>query len=423
MRLPARLAALEDGNYRRLFSGQTLSYLGDQMTPVAVTFAVLDQHGDAAQVGWVLGAGTATMVAFLLLGGAIADRLPRRLVMLAADVVRCIAQGTVAVLLLTGHWHLWELVFLEALWGAGSAFFNPALTGLMPQLLAGEPLVQANALMNMSRSLGSIVGPALAGLLVGTAGAGSAVAIDAGTFAVSAMTLARVRTPAADAPAGRASILHDLRQGWVEFRSRSWLWSIVAEFSVWHLLVFAPFIVLGAVVAKADLGGATAWGAILSAFGAGSLVGATISLHLRPRRPLLVASLCEIGFIPLPGLVAAHAPVPLIGAVAAVSGAGFAVFGTLWDTTMQQQVPREILSRVSSYDWFGSIALLPVGYAIAGPLASIFGLTTMLFAATVIMAVLVVAVLAVPSVRRLEAGTGRARVAPSGGVHLSNERA
>ena len=177
MRLPRRLAALRERNYRLFFTGQALSTLGDSMTPVAISFAILDRGGTAAQIGWVLGAGTAAMVLLLLFGGAVADRWPRRRVMLVADVVRCAVQAAVAALLVAGHWHLWELVVLEALWGAGAAFFTPAMTGLLPQLLTGEALAQGNALQALSWSVGSVAGRALSGVLVATTGPGPAVAV------------------------------------------------------------------------------------------------------------------------------------------------------------------------------------------------------------------------------------------------------
>ena len=192
MHLPDRLAALGERNYRLLFTGQALSQLGDQMTPVAITFAVLDRGGSARQVGLVLGAGTASMVLLLLVGGAAADRLPRRALMVGADLLRLVVQGAAAGLLLSGAWRLWELAALEALWGVGAAFFNPALTGLLPQLLTGERLVQANALQNLASSLGAVLGPALAGVLVAAGGAGTAVAVDAASFAVSVCNLALV---------------------------------------------------------------------------------------------------------------------------------------------------------------------------------------------------------------------------------------
>lgn len=404
VRLPKRLAALGDPNYRRFFIGQAGSYLGDQMTPVAISFAVLDHRGgNATQVGWTMGAGTLTLVLFILLGGSMADRFPRRGVMMAADIARCCAQGAVAGLLLSGHWHVWEVAALEAVWGTGAAFFNPAMTGLVPELVEGEKLVQANALLNLSRALGQVAGPALAGVMVATAGPGWAVAVDAATFALSAFNLARMALPPAAQRAKANSVVADLLHGWAEFRSRTWLWAIVAEFSVFHLLVFGPEFVLGALVTKQHLGGAAAWGAINAGGGAGALVGGIVALHWRPRRPLVVATVGSMPFILLPGLLAALAPLPLIVSVSFLTGGGFALFGILWDTTMQQQVPGDVLSRVSSYDWFGSLALLPAGYVIAGPLAAVLGVAPTLYMGSAVMAVLILSILGVPSVRRLEA--------------------
>jgi len=254
MRLPERLAALRERNYRLFFTGQAFSTLGDSMTPVAISLpSSTGRDRGSGRLG--TGCGTAAMVLLLLFGGAVADRWPRRRVMLVADVVRCAVQAAVAALLVAGHWHVWELVVLEALWGAGAAFFTPAMTGLLSQLLTGEALAQGNALQALSWSVGSVAGPALAGVLVATSGPGPAVAIDGGTFLVSAAMLARLALPPSAARTTATSMLADLRQGWLVVRSRTWLWVIVVEFSLWNLLVYAPVVVLGAVVAKTHLGG------------------------------------------------------------------------------------------------------------------------------------------------------------------------
>ena len=403
MPLPDRLSALRERNYRLLFGGQALSQLGDQMTPVAISFAVLDRGGSARQVGLVLGAGTATMVLLLLVGGAISDRLPRRMVMVSADALRCIVQGAAAGLLLSGHWSILSLALLEMLWGVGAAFFNPALTGLLPQLLSGDLLAQANALQSLSSSLGFVIGPALAGLLVAIGGAGSAIAVDAGTFLASASNLLRLRLPSRSGPRPRAAMLSELRAGWDAFASRRWLWGIVLEFGLWHLLVFAPVIVLGAVVAKAHLGGASAWGLILSVFGAGSLAGGAVALHWRPQRPLFTATLATAAFVPLPALLAEAAPVFVIAPVAFVAGGGFAVFDTQWATALQRHVPHELLSRVSAYDWLGSVALLPLGYVIAGPIAAAIGVRMALWGSSIFMLLAISAVCLLPEVRHLPA--------------------
>ncbi len=196
-------------------------------------------------------------------------------------------------------------------------------------------------------------------------------------------------------------MLRDLREGWDSFVSRRWLWSIVAEFGLWHLLVLAPLFVLGAVVAKDELGGATIWGLILAAFGLGSVLGGILALHWRPRRPLYAATLATLPFVVVPALFAIPAPVPVIVVAGFIGGGGFAIFGTQWETTMQNEVPPEVLSRVSAYDWLGSTALLPAGYLIAGPIAAAIGIKVALWSSSAACLVLTLAVLAVPDVRHL----------------------
>ncbi|MGH9065784.1 MAG: MFS transporter [Acidimicrobiales bacterium] len=417
------LGVLRERDFRLFLSGWVMSYLGSQMTPVAVTFAVLGNGGSATDVGYVLMGESVPLVAFLLVGGVLADKLPRRAVMITADLLRLASQGALAVLLLTGRPALWELVAAEAVVGLGWAFFAPAMTGLIPEVASAPRLQQANALNGLAQSAGTIVGPALAGVIVAVSNPGWAIAADAATYLISAACLARVSVPLTRL-AARSSFFSDLRSGWVEFRSRTWLWVIVVDFSFFHLIVFAPLIVLGAVVAKAHLGGAAAWGTILAAFGAGSVLGGLVMLRLRPSRPLRWAML---GMLPLAiplALLALGAPTAAVSAGTFVAGVGLAGFGTLWDTTMQRQVPAASLSRVSSYDWFGSVALLPVGYAVVGPLAVLLGVSGALWLAAAWLVASSLVVLAVPSVRGLRAvdpGPGE-RGLPSGDRVGTQER-
>lgn len=394
---------LGEVQFRRFLAGYLASFLGSEMVPVAVSFAVLGNGGSASDVGYVLTGEALPLVAFLLVGGVVADRIGRRPVMVAADLARLGAQGVLAVLLLTGHAGLWALIGLEAVVGAGQAFFVPAMTGLIPEVASAGRLQQANALSGLVGSVGTMVGPAVAGLIVAVANPGWAIAADAASYLVSAACLARLRLPVRVAvPA--SGLLSDLRLGWSELRSRTWLWVVVLDFTFFHLVVFAPMIVLGAVVAKASLGGAAAWGTILAAFGAGAVVGGVVMLRLRPRRPLVWGMLGTTWLAVPIWLLAARAPTVAISVGAAAAGAGFAAFGAIWDTTMQLQIPPALLSRVSSYDWFGSTALLPVGYAVAGPLAVLLGLSGALYLSGTWLVVTSLAVLAVPGVRRLQAG-------------------
>jgi predicted MFS family arabinose efflux permease len=380
---------------------------------VALAFAVLDLTGSATDLGIVLAARTLPMVACLLAGGVVADRISRRRVMITADVVRFVSQGVLGLLLVTGSARLWELAVLQAILGAASGFFNPASTGLLPQVVSPARLQDANALRGVALAVGGIAGPVIAGVLVATVGSGQALLADAATFAVSALLLARVRVREQPPETPSPGFFADLRAGWHELRSRTWAWTIIAAFSLVNVLI-APFYVLGPLIARRELGGATAWAGILAAHGIGQVAGALLSLRVRPARPLLVAVLaCGLGFIPT-ALLAAGASAVAIGAAAVVAGAGVMVFNTLWETTMQSRIPPEALSRVSAYDWFGSLTFQPLGFALAGPVAGQIGVATTLWVAAGLELTLIASLLLVRDVRTLGASAPRAAVAAGG---------
>jgi MFS family permease len=402
VRSNGRFGCLGERNFRLFFTAYATSIVGSAMVPVALTFAVLNGHHHVSAVSYVLAAETVPLVLFLMLGGVIADRISRPVVMVGADVLRCLSECVLAVLLFTGSPPVWAIAILAAVLGAGQAFFNPAMTGLMPEIVAPTGLQQANALRATASASGQVVGPAVAGIIVAVGGAGWAIAIDAATYAVSAACLLGLEIPARPAAAG-ASMLGELVEGWNAFRSRTWLWAIVAQFAAFNALCFAPFMVLGAVVARDRLGGAAAWGIILAGFGAGSVIGALLSTRVHPHRPLVVATFGAAAFAIPVALVAIPAPTALIALGAGLAGLGLSIFGTLWETSLQQHVPGELLSRVSAYDWFGSVAFVPIGYVITAPLASILGLRAALFFAATWAVASCVAVLLTPSVRNLTA--------------------
>jgi MFS family permease len=397
--LPESLDVLRERGFRNLFAGQAVSLLGDGMVNVALAFAVLGIGGGASELGLVLAARAVPLVGLLLAGGVVADRLPRRTVMVTADLVRFASQGAIAVLLISGAAEIWMLAALSAVTGAATGFFNPASTGLLPAVVGLERLPQANALRGLAQASGHIAGPVVAGVLVATAGAGWAMAIDAATFLLSAAFLARLSLPA-HVPVAARSFAADLRDGWDVFRSMTWVWTFVACATVGNLL-FATWHVLGPVVAQAELGGAAAWAAIVAGFGAGSLLGGVLALHVDPARPLLVATAAVIPFaLPL-AFLAIVAPVPVLTAAAFVAGAGLMVSNTVWETTLQRHVPPESLSRVSAYDWFGSMALQPVGLALWGPVAELAGTSTAIWTAFGLHLASIIALFAVREIREL----------------------
>jgi MFS family permease len=406
MRWEKWLGALHERNFRLYFLGQLTSAIGTGMTPVALSFAVLAlRHASASDVGAVLTAQTVPLVVLLLVGGVAGDRFGRRRVMLSADVLRASAETALGAWIVFGHPPFWGFLLLPALVGTGTAFFMPALTGLIPQIVSSERLTQANALNGLTFSIGAIIGPSVAGVIVATASPGWAILADALSYVLSVCSLAALRLgPVTEATPG--SFYAQLRRGWHEFCSRTWLWAIVLVASVANMAMMAPYLVLGAVISKESLGGATAWGTILGAEGAGAVVGGVAMLRLRFSRPLVAAALSLLVW-PYPLLSLAYrAPVPVIVIGSFLGGSAFAIFDTQWQTTMQREVPTEVLSRVSAYDWFGSLVLLPLGYAIVGPVASVLGIHAVFIIGSAYLLVAVAVILLIPSVRQMRAGTG-----------------
>jgi MFS family permease len=387
--------------FRLFFFGQGISAVGDRIVSVALAFAVLDLTGSVKDLGLVLAAQTVPLVLFLLVGGVWSDRLPRRAVMLTSDLVRAGAQGASALLLVSGNAHVWQLVVLQAVYGAAEAFFKPAAQALLPETVAAADLQQANALIAVSGNVANVGGPALAGVLVATLGAGWGLGIDAGSFLASAAFLSLMRVQAV-IPAARTGTLSELRAGWRAFLSRTWLWVSALEFMAANALSFSPYLVLGPEIARTSLGGPGAWAAISTASGIGAVLGGTLGLRWKPRYPLramFVTSL--IGTSPLLVLLAAVAPLPALLAAAVISGMSISFFNLVWFAVVQRRIPGEELARVSSWDALGSYAIAPIGLAAAGPIGIALGFSTTLYAAAALGVLGTVAVLAVPSVRNL----------------------
>jgi predicted MFS family arabinose efflux permease len=405
--LPDNLQVLRRRDFRLLFLGQGVSVLGDRMVAVALAFAVLEVGGSASAVGLVLACATLPLVGSVLIGGVVADRMSRRTVMIGADLVRLASQGATATLLITGSAEVWTLALFAGLTGAATGFFNPASTGLLPEVVPKDELQPANALRATAVSGGEILGPLLAGVLVAAAGAGWAIAVDAATFAVSAACLMGLR--AAGRPEREpATFLADLREGWSAFRARRWVWSFVAYFAVTNLF-WGAWSALGPIVADRELGGPAAWGTVLAAVGLGALTGSVLATRARPGRPLVLVALTEAFFaLPL-AFLAAAAPAPLLVCAAFLSGAGMMLGNSVWESTLQRHVPADSLSRVSSYDWFGSLAFFPLGLALWGPLAAEIGIATALWIAFGLFMAAMLTQLALPETRRLRAAPSAER--------------
>jgi len=402
---------LHERSFARYLGAVTISTLGSGMAMVALAFAVLG-FGSATDLGIVLLAREIPIVILLLLGGVFADRIPRRTILVGSDLVKGAAQVATAILLFSGAANVWNVAILQAVFGVSAAFSRPATIGLVREAVSDARLQEANALLGLSSSVLSIAGPAIGALIVAAGSPAWAIAIDSLTFFASAALTASMHLTATVRLAS-ASILGDLRDGWREFVDRSWAVAMVVSFGLFQLTYFPALLVLGPLVAKERLGGAAAWGTILAIESIGAVVGGVFALRVRVKRPLVAS---ELLVVPAGLLLAALAvPLPLI-ALAVVSfivGVGFALGNTLWTTALQRNVPQHALSRISSFDWLGSIALNPIGYALIGPIAASIGPSETLAVAAVLNVAVCISVVLVPSVRNIGMNTPPVSVAVS----------
>src|SRR6202451_1281439 len=374
--LVRRFPVLAIRDFRLLFAERLLAPASVGFSMVGVSFAVLRATGSATDLSYVLAAQIAPALVFALVGGVAADRFRPQRVIIAANLLMAVGEGTFGVLVLTGHPPLWAMIGLEAGTGTGLAVFYPASQALLPRVVPRGMLQDASAISRLAMNTGQMSGAAAAGLLVAAAGPGWApgpVGIGLGG-SVPMLRSIRARAVGSDTPETASSgLFRELREGWSEFRSHTWLWVIVAQFCVVLMAWYGAFSVLGPVVAREHLGGAAAWGAITAADAFGLIAGGLVSLRFTPRRPML--------FVVLTGGAVAISPLSLgmVLPLAAICAASFAlgVFVEMmmvqWTVTMARNIPPDKLARVSSYDVLGTVMAMPAGALIAGPLGDAIG--------------------------------------------------
>ncbi|MFI9317849.1 MFS transporter [Streptomyces althioticus] len=404
-------------NYTLLTASAVVTNLGSHGALIAAAFAVLEAGGDGGDVGLVAAARTLPLVLFLLIGGAVADRLPRHRVMVAANALNCASQAAFAALVLVGEPRLWQMMLLSGLGGAGQAFFNPAAEGMLLSSVHGEQAGRAFAVFRMAMHGATLGGAALGGAMVAVIGPGWVLAVDAAAFAVAAVLRAFLDVKHIPPREPGGGMLADLRDGWREFTGRPWLWGIVVQFSIANAVVGAADAVYGPLVARDHLGGPAPWGVALAFFGGGTVAGALLMTRWQPRRLLLVGTLCVFPLALPSAALAVPVPVVVLCAVMFVTGLSVEVFGVSWMTALHQEIPEEKLSRVSAYDWFGSVALVPAAMALAGPAETAFGRPEALWGCAALVVVVTAAVLTVPDVRNLR----RRTKAVAGGVPGAQE--
>lgn len=388
-------------DFRLFFVARTTSLLGDVMLPVVITAAVIRAGYGASGVGYALAALIAPFAALIIFGGVLSDRFGARRLMVISDAARLCFQAVLALLFALGTPQLWQILMLLALVGAGSAIFQPGVASITPRI--ARDVQKANATLRISESVTAVIGPSLAGLLLVVTSPAAVVAFDALTYAVSGACLLRIRSVPMG-PAGRggvsSSFRADLVEGWREFRARTWLWSVIVVYMAWQLAGAGPAMTLGYSTLVTEHGSAT-FGLVMSALGAGSVLGGLVAIRLRPRYPLRAGALSMILWTLMPLSVALGLPAPLVAGCYAVSGAGMAFWIVMFHTSVQTHIPQDVLGRVHAYDAAGSLVMKPIGQAVAGPLAVIAGTVPLLFVSTAMALVTCALLLAIPAVRDL----------------------
>ncbi len=409
------LQVLRDPNVMRLVLSRLISDLGSGIGPIALAFGVLALPGGGPTgLGIVLFCAAVPRVAFLLFAGVIADRGNRVWLLVIAETTMALTWLLGAALFLSGHASVIAMSALAIVGGLATALFYPTHTGLIPQVVDDDQLQSTNALIRLASNMASIGGVALGGILVATIGSGWALSINAVTYAVSAVLLVGIHVQRSLPRDESTSMVADLVHGWREFTARRWVWLIVLVFSLSNVGFSAAIGVVGPVVALNDWGGARGWAVVMAAFSAGTVTGVVVAMRIRPRRPLLIAMLASPFLVlPIIGLIPPLA-VPLVAVGAFLAGIAVDIFEVLWQTALQQHIPSESLSRVSAYDYFGSLALTPLGLAAAGPIVETFGTRT---AGLICLALVCVQLLAlldpqVTGLRALETSDVTARPLP-----------
>lgn len=427
---PTAGPSLWDRRFTLYFIARAVSLVGDAMMPVAAALAVGPLYGISG-VGFVLGTWTGTFVLLVLFGGVFADRVGARRMMVAADLVRVVTQGVLAAAFFAGTPPFWLLVTMAALAGAAVAMFQPGVNGMVP-LVAREPQ-RANATLKVADALAHLIGPALAGLLIVLTGAGTVYAIDAGTFVLSALCLALIRLAPTGKPAGtltdadtdtnadtdtdtgtgtgtdsttvqRSSLRRDLRQGWQEFRSRTWMWAVILIWVAYGVLLFGPLVPLSSALIGARLG-PNAYGLAVSFLGVGTVFGGLLALRLRPARPLAAGAIAMVLFTGLPLCVALGAGLPVLLAGHVLGGGAWAFWSVMWATSVQTHTPPAVLNRVTAYELAGSVSGIAIGQILAGPATELAPPETLLLVSGGTCLAGCVALLSVPAIRTLRRTT------------------
>ncbi len=387
--------------FRHLFTARLLTVLGNGIAPIALAFAVLDIGGTVSDLGIVVASRSIFNVAFLLLGGVLADRYSRSRVLVYSSAVAALSQAIVAWSVLDGSASVLSLALLGALNGAAAGIALPASSALVPQTVPPQNLREANALIQLGIYSGTVIGASLGGILASSVGPGWGLEIDALGFAASAPLYAMIRVTAISGSESQSNILQDLKAGWKEFASRAWVWSVVVQFTIVNAAFSGVVMVLGPAIADASFGRAH-WGMIVAAQSVGLITGTFLALRWRPRRDLFIGVMLVI-FCAVPIFMLSQlASAPYLTAAFFVTGVAFGLFGVSWAHSLQTHIPPDKLARVYAFDAVGSCVAIPFGELGAGPLAMRYGSSNVLMVSAVAVVIATVCASLVPAIRRLD---------------------
>jgi MFS family permease len=367
-------------NLRRLVISRFVSNLGNGLAPVAIAFGVLElPNGDGKSLSLVMASTSLSLVLFSLLGGVIGDRFPRAWIVGGADILLAILVMANGIAYVTGNGSIILFTVVGFFSGVLNAIWYPAMSALTSDLADPEILQDSNAATMLSSNIAMILGTAVAGVIVATIGPGWAIIIDGVTFLIAGILVYSMRsaTPVVERSES-SSTIHEIKTGWREFSSRRWVFLVVISFSFVVSMERAVYSVLGPLVADEKLGGPKPWSVILATWAIGSVVGVLFAAKVRPRYPIRVAIIAQFPLFLWFFSLGNTTNVYLIAIFSFFVGIAFDFFYVLWVTTLQQHIPKESLSKVMSYDVLGSLALAPIGIAVAGPIAEHYGTSPVL---------------------------------------------
>ena len=394
--------------FRTLLIARIISNLGNGVAPIALAFGVLGLEGATpTTLSIVMAAQMGPMVLFMLFGGVLADRFPRALVVGVSDIFLSGFVILNGVMLIQGSATVLSLAVIAFISGSLNALWWPAFAGLVPEIVAEDDLQSANSVVGLGANAANIAGTVAGGIIVAGIGAGWALVADGISFFVAGMLVFTLRSfgKTREQTEHSPTVFQDLAHGWKEFSSRSWVVAVVAGYAIIAMIFESVFAVVGPVHAEEVLGGPKPWSWILAALSAGMVAGVLVSMKVRPRHPLVIGLGAQLGVVIWIFTMGVTNWIPLIMVSAFFAGIALDFFMVLWQTAMQTNIPRESLSRVTSYDAFGSLALAPLGLIIAGPVTERFGSETTLIAMAALFLLVLGLMLAVPGVRKLEGQT------------------